>query len=147
MDQKIKFEGVAAMGTYKKLNCEQLMSGLDDIIHHFNNINGIEITWLHLDNEFRPLKKQLESRWDLKVNFCAPDEHVGNIERLNRTIEDRFRVKYHRMPYDVIPRPMIRHLTMSIPKKRNIFPKKHGISKHYGPQMIVNKKQWTMRNI
>ena len=40
VDRKIKFEGVAAMGTFKKLNCEQLMSGLDDIIHHFN-INGI----------------------------------------------------------------------------------------------------------
>ena len=120
------------MVTYRKLNSEQLMAGLDEIIHHFN-VNDIEITWLRLNNEFRLLKKQLEKRWKLKVNFCAPDKHVGDVKCLNRTIEDRFCVKYHRMPYNVIPRPMIMHLTMSIPKKRNIFPKKYGISKHYGP--------------
>ena len=63
------------------------MAGLDEIIHHFN-VNNIEITWRHLDNDFRPLKKQLKKRWKLKVTFAAPDKHVGDVKCLNHTIED-----------------------------------------------------------
>ena len=84
-------------------------------------------------------EKKLEECWKSKINFSAPNEHIGDIERLNRTIEDRFRVKYHMMPCKVIPRPMICHLTISILNKRNIFPKRNGISKYYSPQLIVNK--------
>ena len=129
IDRKVKFEGVAAMGTFRKLNGDQLIVWLDDIIHHFNK-NDIKIAWLHLDNEFKPLKQKTEKKWKLRVNSSTPDEHVGDIERFNRTLEDRFCVKYHRLPYEVMPHPIIRHLAMDIPKKRNMFPKKTGILKY-----------------
>ena len=77
LDCRITFEGVAAMGTHKKLMKEKLISRLDNINHHFNK-NGIAITWLHLDNEFRPIKKELEECWKLKINYSAPEEHVGD---------------------------------------------------------------------
>ena len=82
----------------------------------------------------------MEKRLKLKCNFAAPDEHVPDAERLNWTIQDRFRVKYHHLPYKVMPRPMIDHGTMSIPVKRNMFPKKTGISKIFLPRMIVNQE-------
>ena len=65
------------------------MQGLDEEIHHFNK-NGINITWLHLDNEFKCIKTEGEKRWNLKINLSAPDEHVPDVEQLNCTLEDRF---------------------------------------------------------
>ena len=66
LDCKITFEGVAAMGTHKKLMKEKLISRLDNITHHFNK-NGIAVTWLHLDNEFRPMKKNWKSAGSQKL--------------------------------------------------------------------------------
>ena len=56
LDQKIKFEGVPAIGTHMKLLKKQLMSGYENIAHHLNT-NKISITWLHLYNEFIPMRK------------------------------------------------------------------------------------------
>ena len=89
IDRKVKFEGVVPMGNYKKLTKEQWLVGVDEVIHHYAK-KGIEITWLHLDNEFRKYKTEMEKRWKLERNFAAPDEHVPDVERLNRTIQDRF---------------------------------------------------------
>ena len=88
------------------MNKEQLLCGLDETIHHYTK-KGIKITWLHLDNEFKSYKTEMEKQWELECNFAAPDEHVLVAERLNRTIQDRFRVKYHRLPYKVFPCAMI----------------------------------------
>ena len=80
----------------------------------------------------------MEKRWELECNFAAPDEHVPDAERLNRTIQDRFRVKYHHLPFKVLPRAMIRIGTAQIPVKRNMFPKKTGVSNIFPPRLIVN---------
>ena len=94
VDQKVKFKSLAWLGTFKKLNDEQLMAGLDKIIHHFKR-QGIKITYLHLDGKFKSLKRQGEKRWELKINLSAPDEHVPDAERNNRTLQDRVRVLYY----------------------------------------------------
>ena len=48
VDRKIKYKCLAWLGTFKKLNDEQFMAGLDEIIHHFQR-QGIKIMYLHLD--------------------------------------------------------------------------------------------------
>ena len=107
----------------RKLHKAQLFAGLDEVVHHYTK-KGIKVTWLHLDNEFKSYKTEMEKQWKLECNFAAPDEHVPDIECLNRIIQDCFRVKYHHLPFQVLPQPMIRHRAMGILVKWNMFPKK-----------------------
>ena len=52
----------------------------------------VQISVLHADNEFRSLLEELiqSDEWDVDVNFSNPGEHVPDIERGNRTLEERF---------------------------------------------------------
>ena len=73
-----------------------------------------------------------------KVNFGNPNEHVGDIERSNRTLQDRVRVSYHRLPFRVIPWALIRQSYMKKTTSQNFFVKKHGTSRYYCPNHIIN---------
>ena len=42
------------------------------------------------DNEFQPLAKTILEDFGIRFDFCNPDEHVGDIERENRVLEERF---------------------------------------------------------
>ena len=86
------------------------------------------------------MKRDREKRWNLNINLAAPDEHVPDAERNNRTLQDRLRVLYHRLPFKVLPRAMIGIGCLTRSSSQNVFPKKDGISEHYAPEMIVNKR-------
>ena len=109
------------------------------MICHFNQ-RDISTTYLHLDKEFKSLKVTCKKCWKLKINFAALDERILDIERTNRTLQERFRAKYHMMKYKQILRTMIKYIAMQITSDMNIFPATNGASKHYSPHMIVNGK-------
>ena len=79
---------------------------------------------------------------DIEMNYSAPDMHVPDIEQNNRVIKERFRIAYYRLPYKKIPRIMIRYLAMVCARQLNLFPAKHGISKHYSPHMIITGRNF-----
>ena len=69
---------------------------------------------------------------------CPPaDEKVGSAERNNRTIGERIRATYHRLPYKAMPRVMLKYMAMVFVHKLNIFPVKGGVSPYYSPHMIM----------
>ena len=107
------------------------------------NRAGVRISVIHADNEFRPLLKELiqSDEWDADVNFSNPDEHVPDIERGNRTLQERFRVQYYRLAYEALRWVMVRYLPLRITKNRSLFPKKEGISKYFSPHTLLKKKQ------
>jgi hypothetical protein len=76
----------------------------------------------------------------IKVNYATANEHVPRAERNNRTIQERFRAAYHRLPYDDLPRTMVKYLVMESAKKLNYFPNKNGVSKYYSPRMILHQE-------
>ena len=65
---------------------------------------------------------------------------MPHAERNNRTIQERIRATYHRLPYDHLPRIMIKYLVSEAAKKPNFFPAKHCVSKHYSPRMILHQE-------
>jgi hypothetical protein len=73
------------------------------------------------------------------MNFTNAQDHVPEAERNNRTIKERIRAAYHRLPYKAIPRIMINYLAMIQANKLNLFPVKGGVSKYYSPRMILNQ--------
>ena len=53
---------------------------------------GIRITQVNVDNEFQVLEEKLAP---MKVNLVGTGEHVGNVERSGRTIQERTRCHVH----------------------------------------------------
>jgi hypothetical protein len=77
---------------------------------------------------------------DVNMNFTNAQDHVPEAERNNRTIKERIRAAYHRLPYKALPRIMIRYLAMYQVNQLNLFPVKGGVSAYYSPRMILNQE-------
>jgi hypothetical protein len=104
-----------------------------------------DITEVHCDNEFHKLMDTYSAKQDppIKVNYASAQEHVPRAKRNNRTIKERVRATYHRLPYEQLPRIMVKALLMESTKKLNFFPNWHGVSKHYSPRMLLHQESWT----
>ena len=113
---------------------------MDVILRHYNKFD-IWISLIHADNEFRSILKELEDVWDTSINFSMPGEHVPNIERINRVLQERFRVALYRLPFKLIPKVMIIVLAIRITRTANMFPATEDISHYFGPSTIVSEKQ------
>jgi hypothetical protein len=57
------------------------------------------------------------------MNFTNAQDHVPEAERNNRTIKERIRAAYHRLPYKAIPRIMINYLAMIQEKQTQPIPR------------------------
>ena len=118
---------------------EDLRSAIDAIFRIYNDA-GFTITNVYCDNEFKPLFDEVKDDLDITMHYSGPDEHVPESERNNRTLKERTRATYHRLPYKALPKTFIRRLVSESARKLNYFPSKHGISAHYSPRMILHRE-------
>ena len=149
VDRTIKEPSCVTLGTYSKGEAptsETLYKALYEVRRKYNRAD-VRISVLHADNEFRSLLEELiqSDEWDIDINFSNPGEHVPDIERGNRTLEERFRVQYYRLPFEALPRVMVRYLSLRITKTRSLFPKKEGILKYFSPHVLLKKQQINFR--
>ena len=93
-----------------------------------------------MDPKFDPLKNDFEDKYDLDMNVASAQEHVPEIERAIRTIKERYRATYHRIPFNTMPKVMIKAAAFDIIKWLNMFPPKGGISTVYSLRAIVTRK-------
>ena len=118
----------------------------EDYLYRFKEVirmykkGGFEVKRIHADNEFRPLTAPLQDDHNIELNFANPQEHVPEAERNNRTIQERVRANYHRLPYRRLPKLLVITLVQETPRKLNFFPAKHGVSKYYSPRMILHQR-------
>jgi hypothetical protein len=82
----------------------------------------------------------LALEFGIQVNYASPQEHVPEAEHNNRVIKERIRATYHCLPYDRLPRIMVKVLVNDSAKKLNFFPAKNGISQYYSPRMILHQR-------
>ena len=75
----------------------------------------------------------------VKVNTTNPDEHVGYIERLNRTLKEKFRTNYHRLLFKAIPRLVFEYIVMVTTQAENFSPIKGSIRKYFSPHVLLGK--------
>ena len=73
-----------------------------------------------------------------KNNLNNAQDHVSETERNIRTIKERVRVSYHRLPYKSIPRTVIKYMCMEAKRKLNIFTFKFDVSRYYSLQSILS---------
>ena len=108
-------------------------------MRHYNK-GGFFIQLIHCDGEYKQLIEPVQDKLNATMNFANPGDHVPEAERNNRTIKERIRAAFHRLPYKAMPRVMIRYLSMECTSKLNIFPAKAGISPYYSPRILLNQR-------
>ena len=139
VDRRIKCLNLVILGTRAKgrsYNKQILVEGLDICLRKYN-FAGVTVKTIHADNEFKHALEILLEEWEVSVNFSLPGEHVDDIERENRTLQERFRVNLHRLLYLMITQVMMRYLALRVTKNRSLFPRKTGISRYYSPYVIL----------
>ena len=94
---------------------------------------------VHCDKEFAPVFNILKNdeALDIDLVVVSAQAHVPEAERNNRTIKARFRAAFHRLPYQALPRVMIRTLAMIVTDQLGYFPVKNGVSQYYSPRVIM----------
>ena len=65
------------------------------------------------------------------MNIANSDERVGDIKRLNRKIQEKFRTKFYHLPFKVIPKVMINSLACVTTKGMNMFTVKGGVINYF----------------
>ena len=115
---------------------EEYYRALDVVLRLYNGA-GFVIKTIHCDGEFRALMERVKDDLHVKMNFTNALDHVPEAERNNRTIKERIRAAFQRLPYKAIPRVMIRYLAMTQTQQLNLFPVKGGISPYYSPATLL----------
>ena len=59
---------------------------------------GFRIVEIQMDGQFEPLRGAL-AEIKITMNICSEAEHVGDIERLNRTVKESARGVVTHLPY------------------------------------------------
>ena len=95
---------------------------------------------IHADGEFEILLLRIKDELDIEVNITNPEEHVGDIERPNRKIQEKFR-KFYRLPFKEIPKVIINSLACVTTNVMNLFPGKGSVSNYISPHVILGKRK------
>ena len=123
----------------KNRSADQLYWALDKVFRFYNK-TGHTIATAQCDQEFKPLMEKVEDELQIDMNYTTTGEHENIAERNNRTIQDRIRAEYHRLPYKMIPKLMLTYLAMVCTSCINWFPAKGGISSHCSPHVLLNQR-------
>jgi hypothetical protein len=133
IDRTIKFRSLVPIDSKQK---DEYYRALDVILRKYNSA-GFMIKMIHCDGEYRSMMDDVKDNLDVEMNYANAFDHVPEAERNNRTIKERVRAAYHRLPYKKLPRVMIRYLAMVQVNQLNYFPVKGGISSYYSPRTIL----------
>ena len=122
----------------KSRKVEHIADGITQV-HKLYLQNGFNITHMHTDFEFEPLRKDMTAL-GIKLKFASKKEHVPEIERFIRTIKERVRSARSTMPFKRISKIMIVHLVASAIFWLNEFPPSTpgaGLSDTKGPGQLI----------
>jgi len=122
-------------------NAENHERAINEVLAVYRQ-GGFQVSTIRCDNEFHAVMDPLAAQQTppIAMNYANPQEHVPEAERNNRTIRERVRAAYHRLPYTHLPRIMVKYLVMEATRKLNLFPARHGVSKYYSPRMILHQQ-------
>ena len=94
---------------------------------------GFKVDLICADKEFEPVEALMPK---YAFNITSEDEHMGSIERFNRTLKERVRSCIHSMPFSCLPRLMVRRLVANATFWLGAFPVDGGIPR-LAPRYIM----------
>ena len=133
IDARIRYRSSVKL---KNRTAEELYSALDQIFRVYNHA-GFFIKNIHCDNEFRSIMDAVKDELGCTMNYYPAQEHVSEAERNIRTIGERIRALFHLLPYNKLPKVMLKHLTLLCTRQLNYFPAKGGVSAYFSPHVIM----------
>ena len=93
------------IGNVEQPTLESSICEIQKIYHQ----RGFIIDSVLLDGQFNCVESYLREK-QIKSNICSTDEHIGEIERLIRTIKERCRGIYNTISFDKLPGRMVAEL-------------------------------------
>jgi hypothetical protein len=94
---------------------------------------------VHADGEFAPLKTLIEAMpGGTMVNLASANNHVPEIERRIRVVNERCRATQHSLLFHTIPKLMKIHIVLNVSKLLNFFPTKGGVTDTLSPKTIMS---------
>ena len=136
IDKTIRFRSLIPITSRKG---PEYVRALRTLVQHYNK-GGFMVGLIHCDGEYKSIIAPVKDQLQAEMNFANPGDHVPEAERNNRTIKERLRATFHRLPYKAMPRVMIRYLAMDNTAKLNMFPAKGGISPYYSPSILLGQR-------
>jgi hypothetical protein len=109
IDRTCKYQSLVPIETRH----EEYFRVLDEILRYYNNA-GFVITEIHCNGEYRGTMNRVKDNLDMKMNFTNAQGRGPEAERNHRTIKERTRATYQRLPYKAIPQIMICYLAMNL---------------------------------
>ena len=110
-----------------------------DVIFRQYNKGGFVIKTIYCDGEYHAMMNKVSDNLDIVMNYTNASNHVPEAEQNNRTIKERIRETFQRLPYKAISCIMIQYLAMVSGMQLNFFPTKGGVSTYYSLWMIMDQ--------
>ena len=137
IDKQVKYRSVVYL---ESKHSEDFYKALDMILRKYNKA-GFVVNLIHCDREFKPLMNEvIDNMEKVVMNYANSLDHVPEIERHNRTLKERFRAKYHLLPYKNLPKTLVKYLVFEECRALNFFSAKGGISKEYSPMTLIENR-------
>ena len=111
-----KFRTIEALRGKKKPRGKDVIAQSKRALNVYH-ARKITISQLNVDNEFGVMVEELRP---MPVNIVGAGEHVGDIERSNRTVQERTRCHVHRLPFSVYPVEMVCGCLIKVTKDLNM---------------------------
>ena len=84
--------------------------------------------------------KSIQDDLDIKITCVPQGDHIPEAKRNNRSIGERICAAFHCLPYQMIPKVMMRALAKVATQQLNFFPAKNGALPYSSQHMLMNKK-------
>ena len=136
ISKRIKYTTIDPIPSRRK---SDMLNAFDNVFRIYNTAE-FQIKMIHADPEFKIFKDDFADI-DIELNCASAQEHVPDVERAIRTIKERYRSMFNRLPYKAIPKTMIQIGATECARWLNMFPPKHGVSEYYSPRVIMLGKQ------
>jgi hypothetical protein len=132
MSRNIRFATVEALPNRK---IETLANGIKAVATIYKRAS-FKITTALMDGEFEPMQGKLADL-GIALNETGRDEHVGDIERFNRTLQERMRATCNTLPFNNIPPQLVIEMAKHAIYWINSFPHPNGVSDNISPRTII----------
>ena len=134
MSGNLKFATVENLNSRSKSN---IMAALKNTINIYER-RRFKIQTILVDPEFAMLEREEEISSKHIVNVASAGEHVPEIERFIRTLKERCRAQWSRLPYkECMPKIIIIALVRNCVTWLNSFPSVGSASSIYSPRTVM----------
>jgi len=101
-----------------------LITSIEQVIHAYQT-RGFKIQAILADGQFQHIQQIIEQK-GIRLNICAANEHVPEIERYIRTDKERVRSIATKLPFKRYPPRLIIEMVYNCVFCLNSFPHKNG---------------------